>query len=403
MNRKIFVLCFAACVFTSVIFCKDVSDEVQNIVNANNRFAVNFYNEIAKDGNNNLFFSPFSIINAFAMAYEGATGKTANEIKSTLFLPAKDNQRLSGFQSLHNQINQKKSDCILSIANAYWVQNNFALKKNYVETIEKFYHGEACNLDFKRNPQHAVNRINNWAEEKTKGKIKKFLNYGDVDSGTRLVLTNAIYFKALWQTQFNKNLTEPADFRINENNVIKAQMMHLKDTEFPYAETDNFQVLKIPYGCNNLSMLIILPRTLNEEMVKEIDYEKIMEMQKLLTKQKIDIFIPKFKIEQTYDLINPLRNLGIRTAFDPVAADFSKITGSKNLYISKAIQKSFIEVTEEGTEAAAATGIVMNITAARPGVKKVFVADHPFIFLIIEEKSNLVLFVGRISKPQVNS
>ncbi len=399
MNRKILSLISTTCIFASVAFCKNVSDEVQNIVNSNNKFAVNFYNELAKTGNNNLFFSPFSIIDAFAMAYEGATGKTANEIKSTLFLPAKDNQRLSGFQLLHNQINQKKSDCILSIANAYWVQHNFVLKKKYLETIEKFYQSEAYNLDFKMNSQQAVDRINNWAEEKTKGKIKKFLNYGDVDSGTRLVLTNAIYFKALWQIQFNKNLTEPADFRVKENKTIKVQMMHLQNAEFPYAETEDFQLLKIPYGCNNLSILIILPRTLNEEMVRKIDYEKIMEIQKNLSKQKIDISIPKVKIEQTYDLINPLRNLGIKTAFDPFAADFSKITGSRDLYISKAVQKSFIEINEEGTEAAAATGIVMNITAARPGVKKVFVADHPFIFFIIEEESNLILFMGRTVRP----
>ncbi|MCM8829170.1 MAG: serpin family protein, partial [Candidatus Omnitrophica bacterium] len=236
-----------------------------------------------------------------------------------------------------------------------------------------------------------------WAERKTEGKIKKFLNEGDIDSGTRLVLTNAIYFKGRWLIQFDKNETKPDDFWLDKKKSVKVQMMQLIDKEFPYAETEDFQIIKLPYECQNLSILILLPKDTVSPV--EIISKNLDEYQKLMRKQKVDVFLPRLKVELTIDLLQVLKNLGINSAFNPQLADFSKMTGNKDLFISKAIQKSYLEVNEEGSEAAAVTGVVMKITAVKPETKKVFRADHPFLFFIIEENSNLVLFAGKISNP----
>jgi serpin B len=271
--------------------------------------------------------------------------------------------------------------------------------KTYTDLIKKYYYAEAYNVDFLTKPGQSIDRINEWAEEKTAGKIRKFLNYGDVDSNTRLILTNAVYFKGFWQTQFDKKLTTPDDFHIDKTRSIRVQMMQQCNKEFPYYEDENFQIVKIPYECKNLSMLILLPRKIDSEIPKIPDYETLKTFYKALVNQKLDLYLPKFKIEATYDLVKPLRNLGLKSAFNPMSADFSGITGSRDLFISKAIQKSFVEVNEEGTEAAAVTGIVMRITAARPDVKKIFKADHPFIFLIIEENTGLIVFAGKVVQP----
>ncbi|MGB9643391.1 MAG: serpin family protein, partial [Candidatus Ratteibacteria bacterium] len=308
-------------------------------------------------------------------------------------------KRLNGLLSLNNLLNERKQSCALKLENAYWVQENFNLLKTYTDIIKKYYQAEAYNVDFITKEKQSIDRINEWTEEKTAGKIRELLNYGDVDSSTRLIITNAVYFKGFWQTQFDKQLTTPDNFYVNKNRSIKVQMMQQHNKEFPYYEDENFQVVKIPYECKNLSMLILLPGKTDSEIPKIPDYETLKIYYKSLATQKLDLYLPKFRIEVTYDLVKPLRNLGLKSAFDPLAADFSGITGNKALFISKAIQKSFVEVNEEGTEAAAATGIIMKITAARPEVKKIFKADHPFIFFIIEENTGLIVFAGKVVQP----
>jgi serpin B len=368
--------------------------EYFSIAEANNKFTFDFYSQL--NHKQNLFFSPASIISAFGMAYEGADGKTAKEIKSVFCFPD-DETRHNSFQVLSTLLNKKDANCNLSIANAFWVQKNFQLLDSYIKTLTHYYNGESYNLDFITQPEQAVKKINQWAEKKTNDKIKNLLNISDINQMTRIILTNAVYFKGIWQFQFDKKATVEDDFKVNKNKTIKVKMMQLLNKEFPYTEDENFQVIKIPYACKNLSMIIVLPKE-NEVEKNQLDFRYFTRLQKNLNLQKVDIFVPKFKIESTYDLIPPLKNLGITTAFTPLA-DFSKITGNNDLFISKAIQKTYVDVNEEGTEAAAVTGIVMNVTAVRPETKKIFRADHPFLFFIIEENSSIILFAGKVTEP----
>ncbi|MCM8816932.1 MAG: serpin family protein [Candidatus Omnitrophica bacterium] len=394
VNIILFLLVFLN---STCIIKLQASNEYPSVVEANNQFSLNFLYEVEKGTTGNIFFSPFSIINAFGMVYEGANSKTAEEIKRVFHLSPVEEDRLKGFLILNDLLTFEKSNCKLNISNAYWVQENYRLLKNYTEKIEKYYKGEAYNVNFIKEPEKAAARINQWADKKTQGKIKKFLEEGDVNRDTRIVLTNAVYFKGIWQFQFDKKATRLDDFWLDDRRSTKVQMMQLLDKEFPYAETQDFQIIKLPYECQNLAILILLPK--HTKQTKRITETDLNEYQKLLKKQKIDVFLPRFKVESTIDLSGVLKNLGINTAFNPEFADFSRMTGNKDLFISKAIQKSYIEVNEEGTEAAAVTGIVMKITAARPEIKKVFRADHPFLFFIIEETSGLILFAGKIHQP----
>ena len=384
-------------IFAYISNCQTFTDSNVPLAEANNNFAMRFYSELAKSEKGNLFFSPFSIFCAFGMVYEGANNRTAEEIRNVFYFPIDEKKRLDGFLSFYNRMNEKRSSCVMKLANAYWLQNDFCLLQSYSKMIEKYHRAESYQVDFIKMPKVALNKINRWAERKTEGKIKKFLNEGDIDSGTRLVLTNAIYFKGRWLIQFDKNETKPDDFWLDKKKSVKVQMMQLIDKEFPYAETEDFQIIKLPYECQNLSILILLPK--DTILPVEIISKNLDEYQKLMRKQKVDVFLPRLKVELTIDLLQVLKNLGINSAFNPQLADFSKMTGNKDLFISKAIQKSYLEVNEEGSEAAAVTGVVMKITAVKPETKKVFRADHPFLFFIIEEDSNLVLFAGKISNP----
>lgn len=371
----------------------------KSVLEANNRFAMHFYSEITKTKKGNLFFSPFSILYTFGMIYEGAYGKTAEEIMTVFCLPVDEKSRLNEFSSLYSSLNEKKDRCTLKLANALWIQKNFHLLKSYSEILEKYFRSESFNLDFVSMRDDAVTKINNWAKQKTEGKVRNLLDDNDISAQTRLVLTNAIYFKGFWKVPFDKNSTKPENFWVDKNTAVKVQMMQLSGREFLYAETDNFQIIKLPYQCQNLSMLVLLPKQNEPDIMNLINYEKLLEYKKLLTKQKVNIFLPKFRDESTIDLSETLKKLGIKQAFNPALADFLKMTGNKDLFISKAIQKSYIEVNEEGTEAAAATGIVMNITSVQPETIKIFRADHPFLFFIMEENYGLVLFIGKITNP----
>ncbi len=253
-------------------------DSAASIAEANNKFSMRFYSRITEAGKGNQFFSPFSILCAFGMVYEGANGKTAEEIRSVFFLPSEKDERLNGFLSINSLLNERKDGCTLRSANAYWVQKNYHILESYSQLIKKYYRGESFDLDFLSAPDEALNKINNWVDKKTEGKIKKLVSDSDINVQTRLILTNAIYFKGMWKIPFDRKATEPDDFWISKNNSVKVQMMQLVDREFPYAETEEFQIIKIPYQCQNLSMLIILPKKNESSILNSITYEKLVEM-----------------------------------------------------------------------------------------------------------------------------
>ena len=275
-------------------------------------------------------------------------------------------------------------------------KSRFQLLEEYRDTIERYYGGKITRLDYARDPEGSRQTINSWVEDKTEDKIKDLIPPGILNPDTVLVLTNAIYFKGTWVLQFDPKDTIDEDFTTSAGQIVKVPMMRLtgKDAEFNYAETDEIQILEMPYEGEDLSMLIILPKENNLEDIEEsLTTEKLSEWKNMLKKQRVDIYIPKFKLETKYSMEGTLTKMGMPTAFTP-AADFSGINGQGGIWIDKVIHQAFVEVNEEGTEAAASTAANM-ITAAQP----VFRADHPFIFIIQQKDTGNILFLGRVSDP----
>jgi serpin B len=260
--------------------------------------------------------------------------------------------------------------------------------------------GEARNLNFMTATEQSRQTINNWVEDKTNNKIKDLIPAGALDSTVRFVLTNAVYFKGRWVKQFEEADTTDEDFMINENETVTVPMMSRTDdnAEFNYAETENLQVLELLYQGEDLSMIVLLPKTNNLSSVEDsLTVENLNEWRSQLVEQRVNVFIPKFTFETKYFLSQNLISMGMPTAFTP-SADFSGMDGTTNLYIASVIHQAFVEVNEEGTEAAAATAVI-GVMGSAPSLTKIFRADHPFIFIIQERSTGNILFLGRVVNP----
>jgi serpin B len=386
----------------SIVFAQDIS----SVVNANNQFAFELYSKY-KSNDGNIFFSPYSISSAIAMTYEGAKGKTAEEIQSVFHFPKDDSLRSESFLTINDQINKKDKKYELRTANALWAQKDFKFLDDYFNLISQYYGGNVTNLDFSNETEQSRLTINNWVEKQTNNKIKDLIPTGILNPLTRLVLTNAIYFKGFWLKQFDKKDTKEEDFRISPDNKIRVQMMHLagKEAHFYYAETDELQILELSYEGNELSMLILLPKEDDLKAVEEsLNSEKLSEWKSFLRGEEVNVYLPKFKFETKYFMAQDLKSMGMPTAFTlgidfGGEADFSGMTGNKRLNIDQVIHQAFVDVNEEGTEAAAATAVAMGVMACMPEPIKIFKADHPFIFLIQDKETGNILFVGRVSDP----
>jgi len=376
-------------------------DGVNSVINANNQFALELYSKYKSD-EGNIFFSPYSISTAVAMTYEGARGKTADEMQSVFHFPKDAIVRQPAFASIYNELNKGSSNYTLKTANALWAEKDYVFLQDYFTTVEKYYGGKVTNLDFKNDAENSRVTINKWVEEQTNNKIQNLMPPGTIDSFTRLVLTNAIYFKGNWVKQFDKKNTDEQNFKVTSSNTVKVQMMHKSDEKFKYAEMENIQVLEVPYSGDELSMLILLPKDDNlQALENSISIQKLTNWKNNLKEQNIDqLWLPKFKLETQYSMAEDLAGMGMPTAFSENDADFSGMTGNTDLYITAVIHKAYVDVNEEGTEAAAATGISMGTTSIGPMEPEIlFIADHPFIFVIQETKTGNILFLGRVSDP----
>ncbi|MBU3941420.1 MAG: serpin family protein, partial [Nanoarchaeota archaeon] len=252
-------------------------------------------------------------------------------------------------------------------------------------------------LDFKRETEKSRVTINNWVEEQTDNKIKDLIPRGAIDDSTRLVLTNAIYFKGDWVLQFDKKKTKEADFKISPEKTVKVDMMSLTGdkAKFNYAETEELQILEMPYEGDELSMLVILPRENLKSIEDSINKEKLNELKSMLSERKVSVYIPKFKFETKYLMAKDLAEMGMPTAFS-MNADLSGMTGNMDLFIDKVIHQAFVEVNEEGTEAAAATAVIVALKSSKSDY---FMADHPFMFIIQQKATGNILFMGRVVDP----
>jgi serpin B len=287
----------------------------------------------------------------------------------------------------------------LNIVNAIWGQKDFKFSSEYLDLLAQNYGAGLRILDFIKAAEPSHQTINQWVSDQTEARIKDLLPKGSIDEYTRLVLTNAIYFNAAWRSQFEKDATTDGKFTLIDGSQVTASLMHQTES-FGYSEGDNYQAVQLPYDGNELSMVVILPK-LDQFKAFEtgISGEKITQIIKSLQGAEVELTLPKFKIESEFGLNKALKDLGMKDAFDPGKADFSGMDGNKDLYISDVVHKAWVTLDEAGTEAAAATGVVMRTTSMPLEIKEMKI-DHPFIFLIRDNQTGTVLFIGRVMNPQ---
>jgi len=388
---------------------------IQEVVNANNQFAFDLYSELYKSEQGNVFYSPYSISAALAMTYEGAKGQTADEMKSVFHFPESKILR-PNFAAVYNEINKQDKNYKLSTGNALWVQKDYPFLEDYIKRVENYYGGKAAGLDFIQETEKSRQTINTFIEEQTNDKIKDLIAPGVLNPMTRMVLTNAIYFKGTWEWGFDKSDTRDMDFKITKDNIIKTPMMYMNNDKasFNYADIGELQILELPYKDNEISMLILLPKQgvdydmeTGEEIILDYTLEDIELTTENLNSWKSEmqddmgrldsIYLPKFEFDTKYGLNQVLTQLGMPTAFNEMKADFSGMTQKEQLFISNVIHQAYVKVDEKGTEAAAATAVVME--ASGIGSSNIFKADHPFIFIIQEKETGNVLFMGRMINP----
>ncbi len=380
-------------------------EDVNTVVVGNSGFALDLYAKLrdepaVKEAGGNLFFSPYSISTALAMTYAGARGETEKQMAKTLHFSLPQERLHPAFGTLEKQLNAagKKGNYELSVANALWGQKGYGFLKPFLELTEKNYGAGLKEVDFVRQTEKVRKTINAWVEEKTKDKIKELIKPGVLGALTRLVLTNAIYFKGDWASKFEEKNTKPAPFHISKERSEEAAMMYQKE-EFKYAQKEKLQILELPYKGEELSMVVLLPEEVDglAELESSLTPERLAEWTKRLHKREVMVYLPKFKMTSKFGMAEMLAAMGMPDAFSG-AVDFSGMNGKRDLFISAVIHKAFVEVNEEGTEAAAATGVVMKLTAV-PAPPPVFRADHPFIFVIKDNNSGSILFMGRVSNP----
>ena len=377
-------------------------DTKTTLVRGNSAFACELYAQL-RSQEGNLFLSPYSISSALAMTYGGARGETAAQMAKALHFGLPQEGVPPAFAGLQSRLDavQTKGKVKLSIANSLWPQKKFAFLPGYLDLCRKHYGATITPLDYVNAPGPARKTINDWVEDKTNKKITDLIAPGVLDAMTRLVLVNAIYFKGDWANPFKAALTKPAPFHVTAAKTVDAPLMQQKK-EFRYGETPNLQVLELPYTGNDLSMIVLLPRKTDGITVLEefLTPEAITKWSEGLDRREVEVFLPKFKMTSQFSLGDKLAALGMTDAFTG-KADFSGMDGQRDLYISAVIHKAFVDVNEEGTEAAAATAVVMRAMAMmlEPPPTPVFRADHPFLFLIRDNHTGSILFLGRVTDP----
>jgi serine protease inhibitor len=365
-----------------------------------NAFAVDLYGQLRKT-EGNLFFSPYSVSAALAIAYTGAAGNTESQMAKVLHFNLDKPKTNEAFRALNEQVlvAGRGKDVELNIANALWAEKSLTFKKEFLESVRGNYQGSLQQADFRHAPEAARKKINSWVEEQTKDKIKDLLGPGLITSNTKLVITNAIYFKGFWESQFKKNWTKDDSFYLLDGAKVTVPMMS-QTASFGYTEEAGLQVLEMPYKGEELTMVVLLPSKDRsfEDFERSLTIEKLGQWIGKLRTRTVVVYFPKYKMTRAFQLPAVLKKLGMTDAFSMRDANFSGMTRGKDFFIGQVVHKAFVDVYEEGTEAAAATGVVMK-SGMFPRPKTVFRADHPFIFLIRHKPSGCILFLGRVTKP----
>ena len=364
----------------------------EQLVSALNQHSIELTQQLYKPGAN-LFCSPYSLSAALAMTYAGASGLTSSEMEKVMHYP----QTLTheGFWMMTKRMEEinAKGKVKLAVANALW--NRLKLHPDYLAITKKYYNAEVY-------PLTSEKPINDWASKNTNGKIPKVLEPGDITPLVKLVITNAIYFKGDWMKTFDKENTQEAPFYQSNKSTSTCSLMVAKDN-FKYGQFDGLQAIELPYSGDDLSMVVLLPKRESslKQMLQSLNVKELDTQLRALKNQKVELWLPKFKLETSYELKDVLMQMGMKAPFN--RADFSKMTKDKTpLEISRIIQKAFVEVNEKGTEAAAVT-VVMMATESSIHRHEVLIpqfrADRPFLFLIRDKKTGAILFTGGLEKP----
>jgi len=382
-------------------------NDLEQLAAGNRAFALDLYHRLeAKEGN--LFYSPFSVSSALAMTYAGAEGKTAAEMAAVFHFLLEEDRLHPAFnvldQYLEGLADQDIPDDMgepfqLNIANAIWGQKDFHFESDFLDTLAANYGAGLRLLDYVGAPEESRVTINDWVSDQTKKRIQDLIPQGAITSDTRLVLSNAIYFKAAWMEPFEESLTEDGIFYDLSVKEIATPMMSLgSSASFLYYKGDGFQAVELPYVGGRVSMLVLVPDQGQFASFEEsLNAEKLDQIIANLAYQSIFLNFPKFEFETEISLADILAEMGMPSAFRDTA-DFSGMTGANDLFISDVFHKAFISVDEEGTEAAAATAVVMKLTAAPESPLRLNV-DRPFTFLIRDHQTNSILFMGRVVEP----
>jgi serpin B len=353
------------------------------------------------EANKNLFFSPFSISAALTMTYAGARGNTAAQMAETLHFDTDGAGSVEAFGKLSAALKGSGRDkgSRLAIANALWAQQGYQFLPDYLQLVSDNLQGKLAELDFRKDPEAARGTINRWVEGETKSKIKDLLPTGVLDAYTRLVLTNAVYFKGTWANAFDAKRTKPDQFTLMNGSRVQVPMMQ-RHIHCEYLQSDGIQVLALPYEGGDLSMVVLLPSDPAglAQLEKSLNLDRLEAWSAKLQKRDVSVLLPKFSITTpSYRMRPVLEILGMPDAFGQ-KADFSGMSGKQDLFLQEVFHKAFVDVNEKGTEAAAATGAVVALRSS-PAPLPEFRADHPFLFLIRHNPTGCILFMGRLVKP----
>ncbi|KAM9435867.1 leukocyte elastase inhibitor-like [Clarias gariepinus] len=380
---------------------------MESLSRANSTFALDLYRAIsAGNPNGNLFISPLSISAALSMVLLGSRGGTAEKMAQVLSFSSVPDVH-THFKTLNSAINRSKASYILRLANRLYGEKTFNFLAEYLDSTQKLYQANMQAVDFINSSEESRKLINQWVEEKTEGKIKDILQPGTITAMTRLALVNAVYFKGKWKHVFNTEDTKEMPFKINQNETKPVQMMYQKE-EFLYNYIDEYklQVLDLPYLDDELSMVVLLPKESVDgsdplqKLESELTVDKLTEWTNPKKMERwIDIIVhlPKFKLEEQYSLTGILSKMGMSSLFQAGAADLTGMSRQEGLFVSSVTHKAFVEVNEEGTEAAAATTILVTAMCLKP--EEHFMADHPFLFFIRHNPTKSILFFGKFRGP----
>ncbi len=378
--------------------------DLKPLVEGNSAFAFNLYQALREE-DGNLFYSPYSISLALAMTYAGARGETEQQMADALHFTLSQNRLHPAFNSLDIELGKRgegaegKDDegFRLHIVNAIWGQKGYHFLPTFLDVLAENYGAGLRPLDFASAPEESRLIINNWVSDQTEGRIEDLIPQGLIDILTRLVLTNAIYFNAAWQYPFNEAITSDSQFYRLDGGEVTVPMMRQTES-FDYTEDDNYQAVELPYDGGELSMVILLPRAGQFEAFEEsLNAEQVNAIVNALDQRQVALAMPKFEFDSAFKLKEALMAMGMPIAFTE-GADFSGMTGGRDLFISAVVHKAFVSVDEAGTEAAAATAVIMKVTAL-PGTPVEFTANRPFIFLIRDIETGSILFIGRVLNP----